>query len=275
MSGSSNSGSNAQNSAIQTANTIAQGNLDLQKQYQQLATGQLQQANTLNQPLEQRNAAITSGSMPAIISAMGPQLGQIEQQTRQATANDFNTIPQGAGRDFALAQAQTQKGQQIASSVGGAYQSALQSQAALGSQALGAGLQQEGAALSAGQGATSAAGLQSQTGANMQQEAAQNKASSMNLIGSLVGAGGNVAAMSIFKSDVRLKENIVPLGDVGGVPMYSYNFKGSDYPMVGPMAQEVYQKYPEAVLVGDENKPWMVNYNILAKRLLQDVYGGA
>lgn len=273
MSGKSNQGDSAQTQAIQTANTIASGNLDLQKQYQALASGQLQQAQTLNQPLMQRNAAITSGSMPAIIDAMGPQLSQIEAQTRQSTANTYNSIPQGAGRDFALAQTQGQKGQQIASSVGGAFNSALQSQAALGSQALGAGLQQEGAALSAGQGATSAAGLESQTGSNMSQMASQRKASTMGFLGSLAGGAGS-AMSGRFTSDVRLKENIVPVGEVAGLPIYSYNFKGDDKKVVGPMAQEVYLKYPEAAIVGDENKPWMVKGDVLAKRLIEDFYGG-
>ena len=272
--GKSNQGDQAQTQAIQTSNQIASQNQALSQQYADLAKGQLQRSNTLEQPLVAHNASITSGNMPAIISSIGPQLGSITQQTKQAQANIYNTIPQGAGRDFALGQNQIGQGQQISNLIGNSYNTALQSQAALGGEALGAGLQQEGATLSANQGATSAAGLTSQTGANMSQEAAQNKSTSMGLIGSLLGAGGNIAGASILKSDIRLKENIVPLGAVAGLPMYSYNFIGSNVPQVGPMAQEVFKKYPDAVLVGDDKTPWRVNYGILAEKVFKDVLRG-
>tara|TARA_R110000824_G_scaffold16347_5_gene67887 strand:- start:4727 stop:5869 length:1143 start_codon:yes stop_codon:yes gene_type:complete len=49
-------------------------------------------------------------------------------------------------------------------------------------------------------------------------------------------------------SDVRIKENIEPIGNYDGLGVYSYNYIGSDVPQVGVMAQEVEKKIPEAVM---------------------------
>lgn len=62
---------------------------------------------------------------------------------------------------------------------------------------------------------------------------------------SLLSAAGSVA--SAF-SDIRLKENIRHVGQTnGGVPLYSYNYKGDPAPHIGPMAQEVATLQPDAL----------------------------
>jgi len=58
-------------------------------------------------------------------------------------------------------------------------------------------------------------------------------------------------------SDRRLKENIVPAGNINGVNVYHYNFIGDDVPRIGPMAQEVPHAavmHPSGYLMVNMNK---------------------
>lgn len=64
-----------------------------------------------------------------------------------------------------------------------------------------------------------------------------------------IGKGLNVASkiFSLF-SDERLKENIEEVGMTkGGLPVYTYNYKGDPTPQMGVMAQEVAKKQPDAL----------------------------
>ena len=78
---------------------------------------------------------------------------------------------------------------------------------------------------------------------------------------------GASSIMSIF-SDNRLKSNIVPIGKIGPLNAYSYDYRqdmGVDVPrgrQVGFMAQEVEKVHPEAVGLRSGFKT--VNYNYLA-----------
>lgn len=81
----------------------------------------------------------------------------------------------------------------------------------------------------------------------------QNSSNLNNIIGGLFGlAGAGVKA-----SDRRVKKNIAKLGNVymadrhdapKKLPVYSYEYKGSDTPQVGPMAQDVERIDPQAVV---------------------------
>jgi hypothetical protein len=65
--------------------------------------------------------------------------------------------------------------------------------------------------------------------------------------GAMGGIGLGLQAASLF-SDVRLKENIAPIGKThDGQNIYYYHYKGDRTPRVGLMAQEVAQTKPEAV----------------------------
>jgi len=55
------------------------------------------------------------------------------------------------------------------------------------------------------------------------------------------------ASMLGFLSDRRLKEDIKPIGRVGGLPMYTFRYKGSPALQVGYMADEVERVDPRAV----------------------------
>ena len=187
-------GGAAQNAELQNAQSqtqLGQQQVGLEQQYANLAQQQLNTATTLDQPLVNFNNSILGGNQQALIAAAGPQLGNIATQTQSSEANIMNTVPAGAGRDYALAQAQLGEGSQNAGLLNQLYTGALQSNAALGSQALGAGLSEQGATLSAASGATSAYGASNQAYGNIQQVQAQKKAATMGFLGSLAGGAGS------------------------------------------------------------------------------------
>ena len=66
-------------------------------------------------------------------------------------------------------------------------------------------------------------------------------------LGGLGGAAQLGALGYLAFSDVRLKENIRPVGMRNGLPVYSYNYKGDNTPQVGVIAQDVEITKPEAV----------------------------
>ncbi len=89
-------------------------------------------------------------------------------------------------------------------------------------------------------------------------------------LGSLLGGAGSLlgaAAGTKGLSDIRLKENIQLLGSIDGLGVYSYNFKGLPGSKIGMMAQEVYTKYPQAVIPGSEHEPWMIRPDVLSQLL--------
>lgn len=68
----------------------------------------------------------------------------------------------------------------------------------------------------------------------------------LGIMSSAAGAGLGMYA----KSDIRAKENIKRVGETdGGLPVYTYNYKGNPTPLMGVMAQHVAEKKPEAVAV--------------------------
>lgn len=71
------------------------------------------------------------------------------------------------------------------------------------------------------------------------------QAQQQQLLGGLLGLGGNIA---MAFSDKRLKEDIHKIGKTDdGQNIYSYRFKGSPQTQLGLMAQEVRKRKPEAV----------------------------
>ncbi len=71
----------------------------------------------------------------------------------------------------------------------------------------------------------------------------------------------SVGAMAAF-SDIRLKENITAVGKLdNGLTVYLFNFKGSNTPQIGLIAQEVIEQKPEAV-VEDSDGYLLVRYDI-------------
>ncbi len=65
--------------------------------------------------------------------------------------------------------------------------------------------------------------------------------------GTALSAAGSLAPFLAF-SDLRLKENITPVGKLNdGQTVHSFNFKGSKTPQIGLIAQEAEMHVPEAV----------------------------
>lgn len=76
----------------------------------------------------------------------------------------------------------------------------------------------------------------------------------------LVNTGLSIGKLAL--SDARAKENIERVGSLdNGLPVYRFNYRGDDRPMMGVMAQEVEKTQPDAVTTIDGVK--YVNYGEL------------
>jgi hypothetical protein len=67
-----------------------------------------------------------------------------------------------------------------------------------------------------------------------------------------------------------LKENLVLLATIFGLGIYAYNFIGKKRRVIGMMAQEVFEKFPESVVVGGDDPkkdPWKIQYDKLFKAM--------
>lgn len=62
-------------------------------------------------------------------------------------------------------------------------------------------------------------------------------------------------------SDIRLKENIIPLGQENGYPIYEFSYKGDPDKYIGVMAQDILELMPEAVR--EQDGYFAVNYSKL------------
>lgn len=65
-------------------------------------------------------------------------------------------------------------------------------------------------------------------------------------VGGLMGLGGKLIGLS----DRRAKKDIKKVGEVKGLGLYDFTYKGSDTPQRGLMAQDVEKKVPSAVKTG-------------------------
>lgn len=80
--------------------------------------------------------------------------------------------------------------------------------------------------------------------------------------GSTASLGSGLPLSALAFSDVRLKEDIAPIGKTNdGQNLYSYRYKGDPTPHVGLMAQEVERIKPEAVVTHPSGFK-MVNYDL-------------
>lgn len=74
-------------------------------------------------------------------------------------------------------------------------------------------------------------------------------------------SAGIGALASLFKSDIRLKENIKEIGAENGHKIYEFNYIGNPKRFLGVMAQDVERTHPEAVREIDGYKA--VNYDAI------------
>jgi hypothetical protein len=95
-----------------------------------------------------------------------------------------------------------------------------------------------------------------------------------NRVNQVAAAGANAQAQSTYasglfqgignavKSDIRTKENIRKVGLTdGGLPVYIYNYIGSNLTQMGVMAQDVEKVNPDAVT--EENGIKAVYYSLI------------
>jgi hypothetical protein len=71
---------------------------------------------------------------------------------------------------------------------------------------------------------------------------------STGILGPLAQGIGAAATASVLSSDVRLKEDITPVGKLdNGLTVYRYKFIGQNHYQIGLLAQDVEKVMPEAV----------------------------
>lgn len=121
------------------------------------------------------------------------------------------------------------------------------------------------------------AGLVNQNYQNKIAQYNAKQAGSNNLTGSLFGLGGSIAggfagspagsaAIAGLFSDMRLKENIVPIGEENGFPIYEFNYINiPEKRFVGVMAQDVEKIMPEAISESEGFKT--VNYDMIGVKM--------
>lgn len=270
---------------LQPQQATAQAQTQLSQQ--QLALGQQEfsqsQANTqqmqaLLQPSINFNSKIASGDQSSLMTALAPQLTNITQAKSQNAGQIMEQVGPGAARDVALANNTMSSNDQVASLKNQTYTSAMDKLANIGTGLGSFSIQQLGAALSGFSGSGSSLAGASTTQQSVLQAQSAQKASTMGFLGELAGAGGSAlsggfAAGGAFASDVRLKENIVPIGQIRDVPFYSFTFIGDDRPQIGVMAQELFQTHPEFVIPGGDDptlEPWRVDYVSLLDKMAKN-----
>lgn len=165
---------------------IARDQLATSKQYLDLATQEQGRRSTLQQPTIDFYSKIVSGDPNARMTAAAVPLGDIAKGARGAREGIMDSVPRGAGRDFALAQNENQKYSQSADYLNKAFMGAFPALAGLGTEAGQVGLQNTGAGM---RGAEAGAN----TNSGVLQTQAQQKAAQLGVIGSLAGAGGAAA----------------------------------------------------------------------------------
>ena len=226
--------------ALQTQNLGMQGQqLGLQSAIQQYGLQQAQQQNNL---------------------AMTNQMGQLAGGMANTELQQFGAGLQGLGAVGAAATSQQGYQQQLADA---AYQQWMQ-QFTLPMQAIGwqAGLTSMQPLPYTMNNVYSSTGTQMPAQASGITQALQAALGGLGAIGGIFGF-----------SDVRMKEDIQPVGGLAGIPLYSYRFKGLPGRQIGPMAQEVYQKWPDVVLPGNDSQPWMIDMPRFMSRLHAEAHG--
>jgi hypothetical protein len=166
---------------------IAQSQVDLGNRLANDSEARTAKSDTLTQPLISYLQNIISGDRNAQTAAAAPQLGQLTKGFEASKENIFNTMPAGAGRDVALAQLGVSKNSDTSTLLNQVFQNAFPQLANIGNQQGAFALQQLGAGLRSTEGGSAS------TGQALQADS-QAKASTMGFLGSLAGAGGQVAA---------------------------------------------------------------------------------
>jgi len=164
---------------------------------------------------------------------------EVANRALERRASAYGNLISGSTLAGLNQQNQILAGQAIQNQLGQLQQYAAPALTAIGQTA---GIQQ-GIGQSTAQALTGAAQAQAQGLANA---GAANQAYSQGVT-NLLGVGLGAALC-----DARLKENIKKVGELKGHNIYSFNYVWDDVERIGPMAQEVKEKNPDAIImVGD------------------------
>lgn len=178
-------------STINEQNKIAQGQLDLATSQQAKSNEILGIVEPGLKEAEAYYSSLASGDPNKIMTAIGPAASGIEESTAAAKKNIAAFTPRGGAQDLALQEADISAAGQVGNLKTQAYTSAFPALASLFSGGAAISVNQIANAIASAQGA-------SQTTANIGQEQAQGKASTMGFLGSLAGAGGQVGAAALL-----------------------------------------------------------------------------
>lgn len=245
-------------------------NEQLQISEEEFRASQADQArrNALMQPAIDFNKALTSGDRTQAFSAMAPVISNISEATTNATGAIREELPPGAAREALIADTERGGKSAVASALSNAYTGAFDKLANIGAGLGSFSLQEVGAAISGGNAASNANQVRIQAGE-------QEKASTMGFLGELAGAGGAIASAGMTRSDRRYKSNIRRtsrgLDDIERMEVVDYLWMGNRHEETGLIAQDLYEILPEAVIRGNDEKPWMIDYSRIVPVLIQAI----
>ncbi len=243
-----------------------------------LATGDTSSATNL--------ASMADGSMIGNNTAFNEAL----QNTLSNTANTINSSMSGAGRYGSGAHTgvmSNQLGQVATNAMANQYNTDVSNMMNANSQIDSANQGQLGALNSLYQGYSNAAGNALAGGQVLDQnaqaklDAAKDYATETDnqgwtrlglLQSAAAGAAGNYGTTTGSQkssskgfnllSDIRAKENIVPVGERNGFKLYEWNYRGMTKRWRGVMAQDLLKTNPDAVSLGDDGL-YRVDYSKL------------
>ena len=170
----------------------------------QIATSQQQKSEDLFRLTEPGMAQaedfyskLASGDPAAIMRAIGPAAGQIEQAATGATKNVMETAPAGGEKNLALANIQAGRGAEVGKVASEAYLKAPAALASLAGQGVGESISAAGTGVSGLSAASS--GLASLGGLQIEQAQfqAQQKGSMLGGLGTIAQTVGSVASSQI------------------------------------------------------------------------------
>lgn len=265
----------------QTDPKSLQGYTPGQVTYQPWQQGQF--TTNLQKQLESRYQGLTPEERAMYQAQFGEMLSRQQAMQRQGMGEQIAQMGL-SGSGIALAQ-QRALASQIAGQQGGLMREmelggmqrgmqAMQMGSSLTQALEGLGLRQAGMQAEVGMFNVGQQSQADQMLAMMQNQAMmQNRMNVGNFWSGLLGGGmnlyGNIKGASILAgalSDIRFKENIRRIGKLdNGLPVYSFNFKGSNVPQIGLIAQEVEKVIPEAVT--ELNGIKYVNYDLATKEV--------
>jgi hypothetical protein len=158
-----------------------------------------ERALKLIQPATDFYSGITSGDQSKITAAAAPIFTKIADESSAARERIYSEVPRGAGQDFALAQVEQHKANTAAGAVGNVFQGAFDKLAGIGEGMGQFSLQELGAALRGGEGASQSLFGAGQTRGQVMQAQAAKKQATMGFLGDVVKAGGSMASAGIAK----------------------------------------------------------------------------